>query len=86
MVSSSQVIYSNSNDKFEIIDFSQYSTELLGLIKNLDYVEITNGKYTHKLTAAEASQALGYDVKEFGTDPSKLEDYLKSLYEKYTND
>lgn len=56
------------------------------MIKNLDYVEITNGKYTHKLTAAEASQALGYDVKEFGTDPSKLEDYLKSLYEKYTND
>ena len=81
-----KVIYSNTNDKFEIIDFSQYSTELLGLIKNLDYVEITNRKYTHKLTAAEASQALGYDVKEFGTDPSKLEDYLKSLYEKYTND
>lgn len=78
--------YSRVNDKFEIIDFSQYSTELLGLIKNLDYVEITDGKSTHRLTAAEASKALGHDVKEFGTDPSKLEDYLKSLYEKYTND
>lgn len=81
-----KVIYSNSNDKFEIIDFSQYSTELLGLIKNLDYVEITNGKYTHKLTAAEASKTLGHDVKKFGTDPSKLEQYLKSLYDKYIND
>lgn len=77
--------YSRVNDKFEIIDFSQYSTELLGLIKNLDYVEITDGKSTHRLTAAEASKALRHDVKEFGTDPSKLEDYLKSLYEKYTN-
>ena len=75
-----KVVYSNSNDKFEIIDFSQYSTELLGLIKNLDYVEITNGKYTHKLTADEASQTLGHDVKDFGTDPSKLEAYLKSIY------
>lgn len=58
----------------------------MGLIKNLDYVEITDGKSTHELTAAEASKALGHDVKEFGTDPSKLENYLKSLYEKYTND
>lgn len=78
--------YSSVNDKFEIIDFSQYSTELLGLIKNLDYVEITDGKSTYKLTAAEASKTLGHDVKKFGTDPSKLEQYLKSLYDKYIND
>ena len=81
-----KVIYSNTTDKFEIIDFTQYSTELLGLIKNLDYVEITDGKSTHKLTAAEASQALDYDVKEFGTDPTRLEEYLKSIYENYMND
>lgn len=81
-----KVIYSNSNDKFEIIDFSQYSTELLGLIKNLDYVEITNGVTTHKLTAEEASQALGFDVKEFGSNPTRLEQYLKSIYENYIND
>lgn len=81
-----KVIYSNLDDKFEIIDFTEYSTELLGLIQNLDYVEITDGKSTHKLTAAEASQALGYDVKLFGTDPSKLEEYLKSRYDNYMND
>lgn len=81
-----KVIYTNTTDKFEIIDFTQYSTELLGLIKNLDYVEITNGVSTHKLTAAEASQALGFDVKEFGTNPAKLEEYLESIYENYVRD
>lgn len=81
-----KVIYSNTTDKFEIIDFTQNSTELLGLIKNLDYVEITNGVNTYKLTAEEASQALGFDVKEFGTNPTKLEQYLKSIYENYIND
>ena len=81
-----KVIYSNTTDKFEIIDFTQNSTELLGLIKNLDYVEITNGVNTHKLTAEEASQALGFDVKEFGTNPTRLEQYLKSIYENYIND
>ena len=60
--------------------------ELLGLIKNLDYVEITNGVTTHKLTAEEASQALGFDVKEFGSNPTRLEQYLKSIYENYIND
>lgn len=75
-----KVIYSTGNDKFEFTDFSQYSTELLGLIKNLDYVEITNGENTFRMTAEEASQTLGHDVKDFGTDPSKLEAYLKSLY------
>lgn len=81
-----KVIYANSSDKFEIIDFTQYSTELLGLIKNLDYVEITDGTSTHRLTADEASQALGYDVKEFGTNPAKLEQYLKSIYDNYIAD
>lgn len=80
-----KVIYTNTTDKFEIFDFTQNSTEILGLIKNLDYVEITNGENTHKLTAEEASEALGYDVKEFGTDPTKLEQYLKSIYENYVN-
>ena len=81
-----KVIYTNTTDKFESIDFTQNSTELLGLIKNLDYVEITNGVNTHKLTAEEASQALGFDVKEFGTNPTRLEQYLKSIYENYIND
>lgn len=80
-----KVIYSNTTDKFEIIDFTKYSTELLGLIKNLDYVEITNGVNRHKLTAEEVSQALGYDVKEFGTNQKKLEVYLESLYESYVD-
>lgn len=74
-----RIIYASSGKNFDTIDFSSQATELLGLIKNLDYVEITNGIKTYKLTAEDASMALGYDVKEFGTNPEKLKEYLKSF-------
>jgi len=75
-----RVIYTDAIMDFETNIYSPYATELLGLIKNLDYVEITDGESTFRLTADEASQTLGHDVKDFGTDPSKLEAYLKSIY------
>lgn len=75
-----RVIYTDAIMDFETNLYSPYATELLGLIKNLDYVEITDGESTFRLTADEASQTLGHDVKDFGTDPSKLEAYLKSIY------
>lgn len=75
-----KIKYSNTAKPPEIVDFSPNATELLGLIKNLDYVEIIYGSNSYKLTADEASAALGYDVKEFGTNPQRLEDYLKARY------
>ncbi|NCD09738.1 MAG: DUF4825 domain-containing protein [Negativicutes bacterium] len=75
-----RVIYTDAIMDFETNIYSPYATELLGLIKNLDYVEITDGESTFRLTADEASQTLGHDVKDFGTDPSKLEAYLNSIY------
>lgn len=75
-----RVIYTDAIMDFETNIYSPYATELLGLIKNLDYLEITDGESTFRLTADEASQTLGHDVKDFGTDPSKLEAYLKSIY------
>jgi len=77
-----KVFYSKFSDPFSSLDFSQNATVLLGLIKNLDYVEITDGNNTYKLTAEEASAALGHDVKEFGSNPKKIEAYFESLYEK----
>ena len=81
-----RVIYTDAIMDFETNIYSPYATELLGLIKNLDYVEITDGESTFRLTADEASQTLGHDVKDFGTDPSKLEAYLKSIYGDYQFD
>ena len=64
-----------------MVDFSTYAIELLGLIKNLDYVEITDGENTYTLTAEKATQTLGFDIKELGQSQEKLEDYLRSLQE-----
>lgn len=73
--------YSSFIDKFEAYDFSTNATEFLGLIQNLDYITITGGTTTYKLTADEASAALGYDVKELGKTPEKLVEYLKTVYD-----
>jgi hypothetical protein len=57
-----------------------YAIILLGLIENLSYVEIIGSDGTQSITIQEASEELGYDVKEFGQSPGKLAEYLKSLY------
>lgn len=45
---------------------------LLGLIENLDYVELKNGSKTMKFTCDDADSLLGYDVKQLGQEKSKL--------------
>lgn len=59
--------------------FATSSIELLGLIKNLDYVEITDGNYTYKKTSDEASNELGFNVKELGQSRDALEEWLLSV-------
>lgn len=45
---------------------------LLGLIENLDYVELKSGSETKKFTCDDADSLLGYDVKQLGQEKSKL--------------
>jgi len=74
-----RIIYSTNTKDLGIVDFSSSAIDLLGLIKNLDYVEITDGEQTYNLTSKEASEILGYDVKELGMSKDKLDEYHNSL-------
>jgi hypothetical protein len=49
---------------------------LLGLVANLDRVSITSDTRAYSMSAAAASEDLGYDVKELGDDRSTLDAYL----------
>ena len=63
---------------FDRTDFSGQATLLLGLVANLDEVSVISGEHAYSLTAAGASEELGYDVKDLGRDQSKLRAYLDS--------
>lgn len=76
-----RIVYSSFMDEFDMFDFIPSAIELLGLIENLDYVEITDGIKTVKLTNDEASAILGHDVKDLGKSIETLEEYVRSFYE-----
>jgi hypothetical protein len=63
---------------FDDTDFGGSATLLLGLVANLDKVSVTSGAHAYRLTAADASRHLGYDVKELGRDQATLRAYLDS--------
>jgi hypothetical protein len=63
---------------FDRTDFSGQATLLLGLVANLDEVSVISGEHAYSLTAAGASEELGYDVKDLGREQSKLRAYLDS--------
>lgn len=73
-----RILFASSTKPYDMIDFSDFAIEFLGLIKNLDYVEITDGMQTYSLNTQEASKILGYDVKELGRSYDRLEMYFKS--------
>ncbi|GAA2472951.1 hypothetical protein GCM10009858_07780 [Terrabacter carboxydivorans] len=64
---------------FGTTDFRAPATLLLGTVTNLDAVHVTAAGQTYSLTAQEASEALGHDVKTLGTDRAALDRYLRSL-------
>lgn len=74
-----RIVLDSVTKDFEVVDFSSNAIELLGLIENLDYVEFTDGEHSYTVTVEEASQTLGYDVKELGQSQEKLEEYLQTL-------
>ncbi|OKL54262.1 hypothetical protein BSZ39_05010 [Bowdeniella nasicola] len=50
--------------------------QTLGLVKNLDYIEISSGDKSYRLDKDAASKALGYSVKKLGESKDALEKFL----------
>ncbi|HEU5144810.1 MAG TPA: DUF4825 domain-containing protein [Dermatophilaceae bacterium] len=73
------VAYDSVGKPFETVDFTPQATLMLGLVGNLERVEVTSGDRSHTFTSAEVSRQLGYDVKTLARDEAKLRDYLESL-------
>ncbi len=57
-------------------DFTTPATVLLGTVGNLDEVHVVDGADEWSLTAAQATTALGYDVKRLGADRDALRAYV----------
>jgi hypothetical protein len=72
------VRFDSLSKPFDSIDFRPQSTLLLGLVANLDHVDVRSGEDVYSLTAADASKALGYDVKALGRDKGKLTAYVNA--------
>lgn len=58
-------------------ELTRPATLLLGTIGNLGRVRVEADGTTFTLSAADATRALGYDVKRLGQDRSALEAYLR---------
>jgi hypothetical protein len=74
-----EVSYDATGKPFDTVDFTPQATLMLGLVANLDQVDVTSGERTHTFTSDQASRQLGYDVKTLGQDEAKLREYLRSL-------
>ena len=72
------VTFTSLEKPFETTDFSHQATLLLGLVGNLEEVHVAGDGKTYSLTAAEATDALGYDVKNLGQDQERLKEYLEA--------
>ncbi|WP_169925311.1 DUF4825 domain-containing protein [Sanguibacter antarcticus] len=70
------VVLDALDTSLDTVDLSSETTLVLGLVSNLEVVSVTSGAQSYSLTADEASDALGFDVKELGTDEARLEEYL----------
>lgn len=66
---------------FNESEFVPSAIQLLGLIKNLDYVEVNNGDEQFKMSSEEASSLIDENVKTLGESKDKL----KSIIEELTN-
>lgn len=72
------VAFQTLDKPFADVDFQRSATLVLGLVGNLDQVDVTYQGSRYALTATEASRRLGYDVKSLGADRQRLETYLAS--------
>lgn len=51
---------------------------MLGLIENLDVVEVQSGKERYRLTEQEVSGDCRFYIKRIGAEKSKLREYVLS--------
>ena len=72
------VKFHSLSKSFDSTDFRQQATLLLGLVDNLDHVDVRSDAHVYSLTAADASKRLGYDVKALGRDKGKLIAYVNA--------
>ncbi len=73
------VAYEDVDLALDDVDVTSEATLMLGLVANLGVVSVTSGDQDYVLTAAEASEALGFDVKELGDDRTALREYLERV-------
>ena len=53
---------------------------LIGLVKNLGYVEVYEGEdLVFKTTLEEVNESLDFDIKEIGEKKEKLKEYLEEI-------
>lgn len=71
-----RVIYETLPDADDAF-FQQNGMLLLGLVQNLGYIEIPYEGGIYTLSKEQASQILGFDVKELGQSQILLEEYLE---------
>lgn len=69
------VCYTNPVENFKTLRLEQEAVYLLGLIENLDYVEIRSGGDAKRYTCGDASSSLKYDVKKLAKDKADLMRY-----------
>lgn len=72
-----KIIYSSTLEDLSELDLNPDAILLLGLIENLDHVIITSGDVEFTLNAAEASDMLGYDIKDIGKSREALLEFLE---------
>jgi len=73
-----KIIYSSTHEEFIELDLTPDAILLLGLIENLDHVEITSKDVVFTLNAAEASDMLGYEVKDIGESMEAVLEFLET--------
>lgn len=74
-----RIIYSPSVVGINELDHSLDAILLLGLVKNLGYVEVISGDFSYILSSSDASDMLGYDVKDLGESRENLMEFLDTL-------
>ncbi|MBW8381979.1 MAG: DUF4825 domain-containing protein [Youngiibacter sp.] len=74
-----RIIYSPSVEGISELDHSLDATLLLGLVKNLGYVEVISGDFSYTLSSSDSTDTLGYDVKDLGESRENLMEFLENL-------
>lgn len=75
------ITITRSSKPYDMLDFREQATLLLGLAADLDTVTISgmSSRHSTSVTGQVATAALGYDVKDLGRDEGRLAAYLAAV-------